>query len=105
MDPLERLRRQVSVKRADKPAVIAALDELGVTGRAAAAAAGVSETAYSFWKTGVAPIPEKHHSALLDLARQAQHILQESGSAHLGANRLKLARAEGLLRALEAWGK
>lgn len=101
MEPLERLRRRASEKRAEQPPVISALDAFGVPGRAAAAAAGVSETTYSFWKTGVAPIPEKHKSTLVNLARQAQRILQESGTAHFGANRLKLARGEGLLRAAE----
>lgn len=102
MDYLERLRRQASVKRSTKPAVIAALDELGVTGRAAATAVGVSETSYSFWRNGVQELPEKHQTALLELARGAQCVLQNASGSGLGANKLKLARAEGFLRVLEA---
>lgn len=100
MNHLESLRRKAVRQRAETPAIISSLSELGVTGRAACSACGVSDTVFSLWKSGVNPIPEKHRPVLLDLARQAQRILQES--AHVGANRLKLARAEGLLRIAEA---
>lgn len=102
MDYFERLRRQASANRRNKPTVIAALDELGVTGRAAASAVGVSETSYSFWRNGVQELPEKHKTALLELAHGAQRVLQDASRSGLGANKIKLARAEGFLRILEA---
>ncbi|MBZ0096991.1 MAG: hypothetical protein K8H75_16680 [Sulfuricella sp.] len=100
MDHLEALRRKAAAPRAEKnSALISALQELGVSSKAASGAVGVSPTLYSFWKNGLAPVPPKYKPALLDLAREARRVLLDN--AHVGANRIKIARAAGFLAEAE----
>jgi transcriptional regulator with XRE-family HTH domain len=101
-DPLARLRRQARFNRGNKPAIISALSELGVTGRTAAKVAGVSNTTYSFWKNGVIPIPQKHLPALVNLFNDATKIILESksdDSFRIVANQIRVRRAKDLLDA------
>ena len=101
MKLLDRLRRHANENRTIKPAIIAALDELGVTGRIASKYIGISETTYSLWKSGITKIPEKHLPTLHGLAHEVTSVLLEVAEKDISyrkhTNKIKVARAQKLL--------
>lgn len=103
LDALLRKNAHADAPDGDKPPVIAALDELGATGRAICRAIDVHEPTYSAWKRGYVAIPEDKHAQLVQLLREAHSAV--SAASHIGANKIKLARVAGILRALESGGK
>jgi len=101
-DPFYWIRRNANSPRASKPAVIAALEELGVTGRMAASRAGISITACSFWKNGHTPIPEKHLPALRNLVHEASQAIlsiRPNDSFRMTLNQIRVKRAQDFLDA------